>query len=108
MRDDKNATEVVVEAPDRSVEISRRNLLGSAMVAAGGAAVLATVATVTRAEAEQPELGKLTQAKAGYRTSPKNGQRCADCAYFKEPSSCNLVSGTISRGGWCKFYLKKS
>jgi hypothetical protein len=107
MPDDKDATKMVPAAPHQSVEISRRNLLGSAMIVAGGAAVLAGAVTATRAEAENAETGKLLQATAGYRTSPKNGQRCADCAYFIEPSSCNLVSGTISRVGWCKFYLKK-
>lgn len=92
----------------RSIEISRRQLLRNATIATSGAAILAIDVTPLRAKAEQAEPGKLTKAKADYQTSPKNGQRCMDCAYFQPPSSCGLVSGTISRAGWCKFWLKKS
>jgi hypothetical protein len=105
MLDDKNATDMVLGARRQRVGISRRNLLGSAMIVAGDAAVLAAAVAAARAEAEA---GKVTQTTAGYQASPKNGQRCMDCRYFKEPLSCNLVSGTISRAGWCKFYSKKS
>lgn len=108
MFDDKFTTNGALDAERRLVGISRRVLLGSGMIVAGGAAILATAVTATRARAEQAEPGKLTQATAGYQTSPKNGQRCGDCAYFKEPQSCSLVSGAISRAGWCKFYSKKS
>lgn len=92
----------------RPVEISRRQLLRSATIVTSGAAILAIDVAALRAKAEQAEPGKLTQAVASYQTSPKNGQRCVECAYFQSPSSCGLVSGTISRAGWCKFYLKKS
>ncbi len=107
MLDDKHATEVVPGAQLQRIEISRRSLLGGGMMIAGGVAVLATAAVATRASAAETEPVKLSQAEAGYQTSPKNGQRCADCTYFKAPSSCNLVSGSISRAGWCKkFYAK--
>lgn len=80
--------------------VSRRGLLRGVAMAAGGAAILA--AAITPAEA------KMTQQAAGYQDSAKNGQTCATCSFFKGPSSCALVDGTISQNGWCRFYSKKS
>jgi hypothetical protein len=97
---------------DRSVVISRRQLLRNATIIAAGATVLAKAVTATRSEADEVaneiEPGKLTKAVASYRTTPYKGQRCGECMYYKNPSSCSLVSGTISVAGWCKFYAKKS
>jgi hypothetical protein len=102
---DTKATKAIFEDLRQSTKISRRNLLRSATIIASGATVLATTITATHAEADS---GKMTQAAAAYQTSPKSGQRCDGCAFFKAPSSCQLVDGTISPAGWCKFYAKKS
>jgi hypothetical protein len=80
--------------------VSRRKLLQGAAIAVGGAAVL--VAAVGPAEA------KMAQQAAGYQDSPKNGAQCSTCSLFKAPNACNLVDGTISPNGWCKFYSKKT
>lgn len=87
-----------LEKPPTSV--SRREMIRSVCIAAGGAAVLA--GTVTPAEA------KMTQKAAGYQETPNKGASCADCALFKAPNACTLVDGTISPNGWCRFYAKKS
>lgn len=79
---------------------SRRSLLRGAGAAVGGVAILAG--------ATMPAQAKMTQTAAGYQTSPKGGASCASCALFQAPSSCNLVDGTISPNGWCRFYSKKS
>jgi N-acetylglucosamine-6-phosphate deacetylase len=92
MSDDKTAT-----------EISRRKLLRNATLMAGGAAALATTMTATSAQAD-----KMSQAAAAYQAKPKDGAQCDGCSLFQGPSSCQLVDGTISPSGWCKFWAKKS
>jgi High potential iron-sulfur protein len=51
---------------------------------------------------------KLAQAAASYQDSPKDDQRCDNCSLFQQPSSCQLVDGTINSSGWCKFWIKKT
>lgn len=80
--------------------VSRRVLLRSAAVIAGGATVL--VGTVLPAQAKMP------QKAAAYQDSPKDYVNCSSCALFKAPFSCTLVDGTISPNGWCRFYSKKN
>ena len=87
----------------KSDEVSRRNLLRSATIMAGGAAALAATIVATPAEAD-----KMSQKGAQYQEAPKNGQQCDGCALFKAPASCTIVDGTISPTGWCRFFSKKS
>jgi hypothetical protein len=47
---------------------------------------------------------KSSQADAQYQPTPKNGQSCAMCQLFRPPHSCQVVTGTISPAGWCKFF----
>jgi hypothetical protein len=51
---------------------------------------------------------KLDQAAASYQDEPKDDQRCDSCSLFQRPSFCQLVDGTISPSGWCKFWIKES
>jgi hypothetical protein len=101
----KTVTKSRHEAPHQLVEVSRRKLLRSATVIVSGAIVLAGATTATHAEADP---AKSSQKAAAYQTSPKNGQRCVDCALFQAPSSCQVVDGTISRAGWCNLFAAKS
>jgi len=94
----KNIRESVETA--QIANVSRRQLLQGATLAAGSAAILG--ATITSAQA------KMTQAAAGYQDKPKDGNSCSTCALFKAPNGCTLVDGTISPDGWCRFYAKKS
>jgi len=105
MLGDSNDAQRVLETPLKSTEISRRSLLRNATGVVGGAAALAAAMTASLAEADA---AKMSQAAASYQTSPKNGQRCADCALYQAPTSCKLVEGNISPAGWCKFFVKKS
>ena len=90
------------QAPRHSFEdVSRRNLLQRATVLAGGAVLLAASVAAPTSKADT---GKLSQQAAAYQTSPKNGQRCTDCALFIAPASCKLVDGAISPAGWCKLF----
>jgi hypothetical protein len=102
---EKTVTKSSQEAPNQLIEVSRRKLMRSATVIVSGAIVLAGAITATRAEADA---AKSSQKAADYQTSPKNGQRCVDCAQFQAPSSCEVVDGTISRVGWCNLFSAKS
>lgn len=84
--------------------ISRRHALGlGAGTAIGSAAfVLAGTQSVTAATSQ------VSQEAAGYQTQPNNDQRCAMCAHFQSPSSCEVVQGTIVPNGWCKLFRAKS
>jgi hypothetical protein len=92
-----------MSSSEKVVPVSRRNVLRGATLFAGGAALVA--ATLTPASAQS---GKMTQKAAEYQNGPKNGQKCLDCSFFEQPSSCKLVEGNISPVGWCKFYAKKA
>ena len=83
-----------------SAEFSRRGLFRGAAIIIGGAAVLVG--------ASSPAQAKMTQAAAAYQDKPKGDAICASCSFFRTPSACLLVDGTISPNGWCKFYSKKS
>ena len=83
--------------------LSRRKVLRGATIVAGGAALVASSLAPASAQS-----GKMTQKAAAYQDGPKNGQKCLDCSFFVQPSSCKLVDGTISPVGWCKFYAKKT
>jgi hypothetical protein len=85
---------------ENGVAPSRRQILGVSLTALGSLFVM--IASSSQAVA------KMAQKAAGYQTTAKNGQSCANCALFKAPSSCTLVDGTISPDGWCRFYAKKT
>jgi hypothetical protein len=49
-----------------------------------------------------------TQEAAGYQTQPNGDQRCAFCAHFLPPASCQIVQGAIVPNGWCKLFRAKN
>ena len=51
---------------------------------------------------------QVAQATAHYQDKPNGDQKCADCRFFKPPSSCQLVEGPINPDGWCSFFNKKT
>ncbi len=53
---------------------------------------------------QEAEAAKATKQQASYQYSPKNNHRCSSCRFFIKPNSCQLVAGTISPNGWCKFF----
>ncbi|HSC17946.1 MAG TPA: hypothetical protein VLC74_03435 [Rhizomicrobium sp.] len=83
-----------------SHNLSRRQILRSAALTAGGVVVL--FAALSPADA------KMSYQASGYQPTPKGDQNCAGCSLFKTPSSCILVDGNISPNGWCRFYRKKT
>ena len=84
--------------------ITRRHAVGLGAVTAIGCAGLAFAGTERVAQAAP----QVTQEAAGYQTQPNGDQRCALCAHFRAPASCELVQGSIVPNGWCKLYKAKS
>ena len=84
----------------KDTSVSRRQMLRSACVAAGGAALLA--GSVSPAQA------KMTQQAVNYQQKPNNGASCGSCQYFKAPDACVMVDGPINPDGWCHLYSKNN
>jgi len=82
-------------SPNRRTVILR----GIACVAVSGALISA---------AGSANAGKMIQSVASYQVSPKGDQTCGNCLLFQAPDSCQVVDGTISPTGWCKFWAKKA
>jgi hypothetical protein len=80
--------------------LSRRQLFRNAAIAVGGAALLV--------ESSTPALALVPQKAAGYQDKPSGKQMCSSCSHFKQPSSCDIVEGTISPSGWCRLFSQKS
>jgi hypothetical protein len=103
MQGDKKIAVESGQVRELPFDVSRRNVLQSATLIAGGAALLAGALKPAAAQS-----GKMAQSAASYQSAPKNGQKCLDCSLFVSPASCKLVDGTISPVGWCKFFAKKN
>jgi hypothetical protein len=74
-------------------------------------AIGAFAALQTEAEAA----GTMDPKAAQYQTTPKGAAKCLNCSLYvpattnptKTNGACNIVKGSISPNGWCKFYAKK-
>ena len=85
---------------DGSAPMSRRALLSRTAVLAA-ATVLGWPGT---GRAQQ----KMSKQAAQYQDSPNGDQKCADCRFFIEGGSCQLVEGEISPNGWCMLFQPKA
>ncbi len=85
-------------------KLNRRLFFRSAATLAG-AALVATVIPVREARAQT-----LAKKDLQYQDTPKDGQRCDQCVYWKAPNACGLIKaseGAIAPAGWCVAYNKK-
>jgi hypothetical protein len=88
-----------IDSPRKNV--SRRSLLKSVPVVAGG--LMSMTATAQNALAQ----AKVSHTDSKYQDTPKNGQKCSSCVQFEVPASCKIVADPISPDGWCQFYAAK-
>jgi hypothetical protein len=86
-----------------SLDLSRRGLLRSAALVAGGGALLAAGLIASSAEAAT----KLTQQAANYQSTPKGMARCNVCSQWVQPTDCKVVQGPVLPTGWCSLYVAK-
>jgi len=85
--------------------VSRRGLLGGALVIAASAST--RLAPTARAEAEPSEAQKITHADAKYQPTPNGQQRCEICLQFEPPDRCKIVRSPISATGWCQYFAAR-
>lgn len=85
---------------DESKRARRDFFKGAATLA--GAALVGAVIPVREARAQ-----KMAKKDIQYQDTPKNGQRCDECVYWKAPNACGIVEGVIAPAGWCAAYNKK-
>jgi hypothetical protein len=50
---------------------------------------------------------KMTKATANYRDGFEDDKFCARCSMFRQPASCTLVEGKISRTSLCDHYKRE-
>jgi hypothetical protein len=89
----------------QTLDLSRRNLLRGAAMAAGGGALLGAGLAAGSVVAAPT---KMSQKASGYQETPMGKARCDNCAQWQAPASCKLVDGAISPAGWCHVYAPKS
>jgi hypothetical protein len=89
---------------DKSTKISRRDIIGK--LVAVSTAIGAFVKLVARAQAAPTPQATPTidQKTADYVSHPVFGNECSWCIHFVSPSSCQIVKGTISPHGHCRFF----
>jgi hypothetical protein len=95
---------------DNNNSISRSAAIGKLAIAPLAIGALAAL----RAEAEAAPT--MDQKAASYVTHPNDGKKCAGCNLFvpakKNPTkangACQLVKGSISPNGYCKFFTPKA
>jgi hypothetical protein len=89
---------------DQNTKISRRDIIGK--LVAVSTAIGAFVQLRTRAQAAPTPQATPTidQKTADYVSHPVFGNECSWCIHFVSPSSCQIVEGTISPHGHCRFF----
>lgn len=50
---------------------------------------------------------KKTKAEADYEPEAKTNDCCDRCEHFTAPDQCGVVDGSVSPGGWCKYFAQK-
>jgi hypothetical protein len=86
--------------------MSRRSALKAGLaVMSGGVIAASTSVQAARAAAADELPPKLSKERVHYQWKPSaSGSHCSICANFVAPSSCRIVEGVISGGGYCLVY----
>lgn len=88
---------------DKGTKISRRDIIGK--LVATSTAIGAFVTLRARAQAAPTQAApSVDQKTAEYVSHPVLGNECSWCTYFVSPSACQIVKGSISPHGHCKFF----
>ncbi len=91
--------------------MSRDNKVSRRSAVKTGLAILAAGMAAAPARAQPPDDDsepKLPKSRVHYQYTPNaQGSHCSICANFIVPSSCHIVEGTISPGGYCLVFSPK-
>jgi hypothetical protein len=83
----------------------RETLTRRAVLVAGLSLTASTAPAAARADDAPPaNQAKISQAEAQYQPMPKGMFSCGVCTFFIKPTSCKVVTGTVSPTGWCKLF----
>jgi hypothetical protein len=87
-------------------ETTRRRMLRAGLSMVGGAIAIGTAHAEDKTPGGnqatgQPTLEKFAPEAVGYQPTPNDWQKCLFCTYFQAPSTCAIVTGTVSSKGWC-------
>jgi hypothetical protein len=88
---------------------TRRRILKAGLAVVGGAVAVGTAQAADNAAGEnrptqQPPATKFTPEAVHYQPTPKDWEKCLFCSFFQAPSTCLIVSGTVSKQGWCDHF----
>ncbi len=92
---------------NNDTNISRGGIIGK--LVAVSTAIVAFAKLHVRAQAALTPQAPPTidQTTAHYVSHPVFGNECSWCIHFVPPGSCQIVNGTISPHGYCKFFSTK-
>jgi hypothetical protein len=86
-------------------DTTRRRMLRAGLSVVGGAIAIGTGRADDKAPAGNQASGqpaeKFAPEAVGYQPTPNDWQKCLFCTYFQAPSTCAIVTGTVSSKGWC-------
>jgi hypothetical protein len=85
---------------------TRRRIVRAGFALAGGAVAIASArAGDSDPATTQPAAPmKLTPEAVHYQAMPNDWQKCLFCQYFKEPSTCGILTVPVSKNGWCDHF----
>jgi hypothetical protein len=89
---------------------TRRRIMKAAFAVLGGGGVAIGSARagegdpVENRATEQVPPAKFTPEAVHYQAAPNDWQKCLFCQYFKEPSTCGILTVPVSRNGWCDHF----
>ena len=92
---------------DRNTRVSRRDIIGKLVAIPTAIGALVKLGVRAQAAPTPPAAPSVDQTTAHYVPHPVFGNECSWCVHFVSPSSCEIVKGTISPHGHCKYFLTK-
>jgi hypothetical protein len=102
----------MLPVPRRDDEITtRRRILRAGLALTGGTIAISSAragdsdpATAQPASPQPAAPTKFTPEAVHYQATPNDWQKCLFCQYFKEPSTCGILTEPVSKNGWCDHF----
>jgi hypothetical protein len=88
-------------------KISRGGIIGKLVAISTATVAFAKLRAWAQAAPSPKAAPTVDQKTAQYVSHPVLGNECSWCIHFVSPSSCQIVEGTISPRGHCKFFSTK-
>lgn len=92
---------------DKNTKISRRDIIGKLVAISTAIGAFVKLPAQAQAASTPKATPSVDQKAANYVSHPVLGNECSWCIHFVKPSSCQIVKGTISPHGHCKYFSTK-